>query len=78
MGMLFGVPVFAIIYYLISEWIETRLVKKKLPIATDSYVKLVKIDPKDNGLISTQTNDKTNKSKKSKKNKKSNKDLKDK
>ncbi len=78
MGMLFGVPVFAIIYYLISEWIETRLAKKKLPITTDSYVKLEKIDPKDNGLISTQTNDKTNKSKKSKKNKKSNKDLKDK
>ena len=73
-GMLFGVPVFAIIYYLISEWVETRLVKKKLPITTDSYVKLEKIDPTENCLISTREKEKNSNSK----SKKRNKDIKDK
>lgn len=69
-GMLFGVPIFAILYYLISEWIETKLAKKKLPIETESYIKLDTIDPKENCIISTQTEDKSSKIKKSNKEKK--------
>ena len=71
-GMLFGVPVFAILYYLISEWIETKLARKKLPVETDIYIKLEKIDPEENCLISTKTKDKSSKKKKS------NKDIKEK
>lgn len=37
-GMLFGVPVFAIIYYLLSEGIREKLKKKDLPLETGSYI----------------------------------------
>ena len=37
-GMLFGVPVFAIIYYLLSEWIRGKLKKKNLPLETENYM----------------------------------------
>lgn len=36
-GMLLGVPVFAVIYYVIKTFIEWRLAKKKLPTDSDSY-----------------------------------------
>lgn len=44
-GMLLGVPVFAVIYYLIRKFIEFLLKRKELPTETDAYVKAVKIDP---------------------------------
>lgn len=43
-GMLFGVPVFAIIYYLISEGIKGKLKKKKLPTETEDYIKIERLD----------------------------------
>lgn len=43
-GMLFGVPVFAVIYYIIKRLIEHFLRKKKLPAETSAYVQLEKID----------------------------------
>lgn len=38
-GMLVGVPVFAVIYYIINEIVRYRLSKKKLPLDTEEYIK---------------------------------------
>ena len=37
MGMLLGVPTFAVIYYVMSMIVDEKLKKKKLPTATESY-----------------------------------------
>ena len=39
LGMILGVPVFAVIYYLIGKVVRTALSKKKLPTETAVYVK---------------------------------------
>lgn len=36
-GMLIGVPVFAVIYMLIKQFVKSRLQKKSLPLSTESY-----------------------------------------
>ena len=38
-GMIIGVPTFAVIYFLLEEWISQRLKAKKLPTSTRSYMK---------------------------------------
>lgn len=38
-GMLIGVPVFAVIYYMFSEVVKHKLAKKKLPTDTNEYIK---------------------------------------
>jgi len=43
-GMLLGVPVFAVIYYISQQIIIYRMHKKNLPTDTEKYVKLVYID----------------------------------
>lgn len=43
-GMILGVPVFAVIYYLLKKLFERRLRHKGLPTETDTYVRAVKID----------------------------------
>ncbi len=45
-GMLFGVPVFAVIYYVLQQIITHRMRKQNLPIDTDEYVALIEIDEK--------------------------------
>ena len=42
-GMLLGVPLFASFYYLFREFINSRLKKKDLPIASEEYVDIVGI-----------------------------------
>ena len=37
LGMLIGVPAFAVIYYLIRSFVNYRIAKKKLPIESDFY-----------------------------------------
>ena len=37
-GLLFAVPVFSVIYYLIKVFAETRLAAKELPIDSEKYV----------------------------------------
>lgn len=37
-GMIIGVPTFAVIYYLFSEWVTKRLKAKDLPVSTDAYI----------------------------------------
>ena len=49
-GMLLGVPLFASFYYLLREFINSRLKKKGLPLATQDYVHVAGID--ENGTIS--------------------------
>ncbi len=43
-GMIIGVPTFAVIYDLISEWVEMKLRKKQLPAETEEYVNLDHVD----------------------------------
>lgn len=44
LGMLLGVPVFAVIYYIIQEIIKYRMQKKQLSSDTEEYVRLISID----------------------------------
>ena len=39
-GMLLGVPIFAVLYSLISDGIDRRLAKKRYPLTTDAYYTL--------------------------------------
>ena len=45
-GMLLGVPVFAVIYYVIQQVLIYRMNKKSLSADTEEYVELVEIDEK--------------------------------
>lgn len=46
MGMLFGVPIFAVIYYIMQQIITYRMKKKNLSVNTEEYVELTSIDEK--------------------------------
>lgn len=46
LGMLLGVPVFAVIYYILQQILNYQMEKKHLSKDTESYVKLVSIDEK--------------------------------
>ncbi len=48
-GMLIGVPLFAVIYRIIKDYIEYRLIKKSLEKNTIAYVNLRKIEISENG-----------------------------
>ncbi|MDO4453007.1 MAG: AI-2E family transporter [Eubacteriales bacterium] len=50
-GMIAGVPVFAVLYYLVKTWLEYSLRKKKLPTETQEYEKLDYIEPEKHMLI---------------------------
>ena len=43
-GMIFGVPVFAVIYHLAKQIIDKRLIKKELPTETDKYVDVFSVE----------------------------------
>lgn len=45
-GMIIGVPTFAVIYRLIAEFVEKRLASKQLSTATKDYGDLDYIDEK--------------------------------
>ncbi len=47
LGMLFGVPVFAVIYFLVKTAIEFKLKKIKMPIESTAYTRIKRIDPED-------------------------------
>ena len=44
MGMLLGVPVFAVIYYIIQQIVAYRMEQKNLSSDTEEYVELLSID----------------------------------
>ena len=37
LGMVMGVPTFAVIYYIVNMILDNKLKKKKLPVRSDSY-----------------------------------------
>lgn len=50
-GMVLGVPVFAVLYYIWQECIRYRMKQKNLSIKTEDYVNLVYIDENTNELM---------------------------
>ncbi len=44
LGMLLGVPVFAMIYYIIRRLVNHSIRKKHMPVETDAYVKVASVD----------------------------------
>jgi len=44
--MLLGVPVFAVIYYILQQILSYRMKTKNLSTATDAYIELIEIDEK--------------------------------
>lgn len=50
-GMLLGVPVFAVIYYMIKTYIEWRLRQKKLPTNTKEYAAVAYVECENNTLV---------------------------
>jgi len=44
LGMVLGVPVFAIIYYYFRKWVNKRLERKSMPSATEDYMDFNKYD----------------------------------
>lgn len=49
-GMILGVPLFAVIYYLLKRLFENKLRKKELPTETETYVRAVQVDTETNQL----------------------------
>ena len=50
LGMLLGVPTFAVIYYIVRRVVNYALRKKKLPEDTRDYTKTTGVDTKNNKL----------------------------
>lgn len=50
LGFIFGVPMFAVIYYVVKRIIEALLRKKDLPTETGSYVNVSRMNPEDQTL----------------------------
>lgn len=50
-GMLLGVPVFAVIYYICQQVLKYQMEKRKLSNKTEDYIELVSIDVKDKTMI---------------------------
>ena len=50
-GMVLGVPVFAVLYYIWQEFVKNRMKKKNLSANTEDYIKLKYIDEETNELV---------------------------
>lgn len=50
-GMLLGVPVFALIYYIVRKLVNRSIEKRKLPVATEEYVKLSRVDEQSRSIV---------------------------
>lgn len=53
-GMILGVPVFAVIYYIWQQFITYRMRKKKLPEKTEEYINVKYVDEETNKLVYTK------------------------
>ena len=51
LGMLLGVPVFAMIYYIVQRLVNHSIKKRQLPIITDSYVNVKSVDLTTGSLV---------------------------
>lgn len=59
-GMLLGVPVFAVIYYLLQEFINNRMTKRKLPKETKNYIYLEAVTTENELLYAEKEETQTN------------------
>ncbi len=50
-GFIFGVPMFAVIYYVIKRIIEALLTRKNLPTGTGDYVNVSRMDVEEQSLV---------------------------
>jgi len=50
-GMVLGVPVFAVLYYIWQEFVKYRMKKKHLSVNTKDYIQLKYIDEETNELV---------------------------
>lgn len=50
-GMVLGVPVFAVLYYIWQEFVKYRMKKKNLSVSTTDYIRLKYIDEETNELV---------------------------
>lgn len=50
-GMLLGVPAFATIYYGIRRLVNYFIRKKQLPVSTESYIQMIRVEEEDNCLV---------------------------
>ena len=53
LGMVIGVPVFAVIYNLVNRYVKKHLKRRGLPVETENYKNLIKVD--DQNTIVTET-----------------------
>lgn len=60
-GMIAGVPVFAVIYYLVKTWLEYNLRKRNLPIESEKYEKVDYIEEMEHTLVYQKTHQKEKK-----------------
>ena len=51
LGMLLGVPVFAMIYYIVQRLVNHSIGNRQLPIATDAYVELKRLNRNNGRLV---------------------------
>ncbi len=77
-GMIIGVPVFAVIFYVIKNILSWVLKKKQLPRDTESYIRAERLDPATNRLICFPEEDSVKKQRKLRESKKENRDEKNK
>ena len=49
--MLLGVPIFGVIYYLVTKGVNNILRKKELVVDTTAYIEAVKVDEGTNSLV---------------------------
>lgn len=50
-GMLLGVPVFATIYYILQKLVNHSITKRKLPVDTEAYVDMSRVDEGTQALV---------------------------
>ena len=43
-GMMLGVPIFTLLYSLINDFVNRRLMKRRLPTQTEQYERIVSVD----------------------------------
>ena len=58
-GMIFGVPVFAMVYYLVKRIVDHFLRRRKLPTDTKIFTKLDHVDPDTNEVKERTEEEKT-------------------
>lgn len=60
-GMVLGVPVFAVLYYIWQQYIIYRMKNRNLSAKTEDYIKLIYVDEDTNELMYTKPSKKTEK-----------------